>query len=97
MIYNATIKVYQFIHNHWQYIDHDVTSSKKEFFEMKKRKFTFYWSIDLGGDYYRLLTDGSYAIQVKSPGYKTQMKYVHVNNKPNENNAQRLDFILQQD
>jgi hypothetical protein len=49
----------------------------------------------LNGDYYRLLTDGSYAIQVKSPGYETQTQYVSVYNKPNENNAQRLDFVLQ--
>jgi len=48
----------------------------------------------LNGDYYRLLTDGSYAIQVKSPGYETQTQYIDVNNKPNENNAQRLDFVL---
>jgi hypothetical protein len=32
MIYNATIKVYQLINKNWQYIDHDVTSSKKELF-----------------------------------------------------------------
>jgi len=49
----------------------------------------------LGGDYYRLLTDGSYAIQVKSPDYQTQTQYVTVHNKPNENDAQRLDFVLQ--
>ncbi len=49
----------------------------------------------MDGDYYRLLTDGSYKIQVLTPGYQTQSKYITVNNKPNENNAQRLDFILQ--
>jgi hypothetical protein len=27
-IYNASIKVYQLINKNWQYIDHDVTSSK---------------------------------------------------------------------
>ncbi len=51
--------------------------------------------IDSGGDYYRLLTDGSYAIQVKSEGYETQTQYVNVHNKANQNNAQRLDFILE--
>lgn len=49
---------------------------------------------NLDGDYYRLLTDGSYAIQVKSPGYETQTKYIEVHNKPHQTNAQRLDFIL---
>ncbi len=49
----------------------------------------------MGGDYYRLLTDGSYAIQVKSLDYETQTQYVTVHNKPNENDAQRLDFVLQ--
>ncbi len=49
----------------------------------------------MGGDYYRLLVDGSYAVQVKSPGYEIQTQYVNVENKPNQNNAQRLDFILQ--
>ena len=51
--------------------------------------------IDSGGDYYRLLTDSSYAIQVKSEGYETQTQYVNVHNKANQNNAQRLDFILE--
>lgn len=50
--------------------------------------------IDFGGDYYRLLTDGSYAIQVKSEGYETQTQYIKISNKLNENNAQRLDFVL---
>jgi len=27
-IFNATIKVYQLTNNNWDYIDHDVTSSK---------------------------------------------------------------------
>lgn len=27
-IFNATIKVYQFVNNDWDYIDHDITSSK---------------------------------------------------------------------
>jgi hypothetical protein len=27
-IFNATIKVYQLINNNWDYIDHDVISSK---------------------------------------------------------------------
>ena len=49
----------------------------------------------MDGDYYRLLRDGSYTVQVKCPGYQSQSKYIHVNNKLHENNAQRLDFILQ--
>ena len=28
-IFNASIKVYQLINDNWQYIDHDVTSSKE--------------------------------------------------------------------
>lgn len=51
--------------------------------------------IDLGGDYYRLLVDGSYAIKVESPGYESQTKHVTVHNEPMQDNAQRLDFILQ--
>jgi carboxypeptidase E len=47
------------------------------------------------GDYYRLLTDGSYAIQVKKPGYETQIQYVKVHNKDQQTDAQRLDFTLQ--
>jgi hypothetical protein len=51
--------------------------------------------LDLDGDYYRLLIDGSYAIKVESPGYESQTKYVTVHNEPKQDNAQRLDFILQ--
>ncbi len=51
--------------------------------------------IDPNGDYYRLLTDGSYAIQVKKPGYETQVQYVKVHNKDQQTDAQRLDFTLQ--
>jgi carboxypeptidase E len=47
------------------------------------------------GDYYRLLTDGSYAIQVKKPGYESQTQYVNVHNKEHQSHAQRLDFTLQ--
>jgi len=47
------------------------------------------------GDYYRLLGDGSYAIQVKKPGYESQTKYINVHNKEHQTDAQRLDFTLQ--
>jgi ribosomal protein S4E len=47
------------------------------------------------GDYYRLLADGSYAIQVKKAGYETQVKYIKVHNKDQQVNAQRIDFTLQ--
>jgi hypothetical protein len=47
------------------------------------------------GDYYRLLVDGSYAIQVKKKGYESQIQYIEVNNKDHQINAQRVDFILQ--
>jgi hypothetical protein len=53
------------------------------------------WSIDFGGDYFRLLVDGSYKIQVESPGYEIETQYVTVHNEPMQYNAQRLDFILQ--
>jgi len=48
-----------------------------------------------GGDYYRLLADGSYAIQVKKEGYETQTQYISVHNKEHQVEAQRIDFILQ--
>jgi len=47
------------------------------------------------GDYYRLLGDGSYAIQVKKPGYESQTQYINVHNKEHQTDAQRLDFTLQ--
>ncbi|CAF0774571.1 unnamed protein product [Rotaria sordida] len=46
------------------------------------------------GDYYRLLIDGIYAVQVISSGYKTQTQYIQVHNKPYQYSAKRLDFIL---
>jgi len=74
-IFNATIKVYQWVNKHFQYIDHDITSNS-------------------GGDYYRLLADGSYAIQVKKSGYETQVQYIEIENEQDQINAQRLDFTL---
>jgi len=47
------------------------------------------------GDYYRLLTDGSYAIQVKKSGYETQVQHIKIHNKDQQSHAQRLDFTLQ--
>jgi hypothetical protein len=47
------------------------------------------------GDYYRLLADGSYAIQVKKVGYESQTQYIEVNNKQHQMEAQRVDFTLQ--
>jgi carboxypeptidase E len=49
---------------------------------------------NVDGDYYRLLIDGSYAIQVKKPNYETEVQYVDVKNQPHQYNAQRVDFIL---
>ena len=94
-IFNATIKIYQSVNGDWQYIDHDVTSSmsRREFF--LKRNSILDLSIDPSGDYYRLLVDGSYAIQVKKAGYESQVKYIDVNNKEQQKNAQRVDFTLQ--
>jgi len=51
--------------------------------------------IDPDGDYYRLLADGSYAIQVKKPGYESQTQYIKIHNKNQQSQAQRLDFTLQ--
>ncbi|CAF0728500.1 unnamed protein product, partial [Didymodactylos carnosus] len=45
------------------------------------------------GDYWRLLTDGSYAILVKKSGYETSIKYVDVQNGKDVE-AQRVDFTL---
>jgi carboxypeptidase E len=47
------------------------------------------------GDYYRLLADGSYAVQVKKAGYETQIQYIKVHNQNQQGHAQRLDFTLQ--
>lgn len=92
-IYNASIKVYQLINDNWKYIDHDITSSKHP----TKRKCIFCNAchLDPHGDYYRLLTDGSYAIQVKKPGYESQTQYISIHNKEHQADAHRLDFTLQ--
>ena len=29
-IYNATIQIFQLVNDHWQYIDHDVISSRND-------------------------------------------------------------------
>ncbi|CAF4337358.1 unnamed protein product, partial [Adineta steineri] len=50
---------------------------------------------NIGGDYYRLLVDGSYAVEVSYPGFKSQTQYVDVNYKSQQTDAQRLDFILE--
>lgn len=50
--------------------------------------------LDPMGDYYRLLTDGSYIIQVEKQGYETQTQFIKVNNKEHQSNAQQIDFIL---
>ena len=92
MISNATIKVYRFHHYLWQYIDHDIRSSTKEILSCRDENSQLF--IDFGGDYYRLLRDGLYAIAVESPGYERQIRYIKVDNQVNENHAQRLDFIL---
>jgi carboxypeptidase E len=47
------------------------------------------------GDYYRLLIDGSYVIQVKHPDYQTEVQRVDVKNEPHQSSAQRVDFTLQ--
>ncbi|CAF1485827.1 unnamed protein product [Adineta ricciae] len=51
---------------------------------------------NLDGDYYRLLPDGLYAIEVNSLGYKKAIQYVTVQNQINQVNAQRVDFVLKQ-
>ncbi|CAF3445820.1 unnamed protein product [Rotaria socialis] len=47
------------------------------------------------GDYYRLLVDGTYAIQVKKPGYESQTRHITVHNKEYQTDAHRYDFTLQ--
>lgn len=54
-----------------------------------------YRTLDIHGDYFRLLLDGSYAIQAVHDGYEPKMHYVHVHNKQHQHDAQRLDFTLQ--
>ena len=51
--------------------------------------------LDVGGDFYRLLADGSYEIKVKKAGYKTQSKRIDVHNQVGQHDAQRLDFVLE--
>ena len=92
-IFNATIKTYQLINDDWQYIDHDITSSR--LCEILKDNLDLFFVLDPHGDYYRLLVDGVYAIQVKKPGYESQTQYVHVHNQAHQIHAQRLDFTLQ--
>ena len=52
-------------------------------------------SLDVGGDFYRLLADGSYEVKVKKAGYKTQTKRIDVHNQVGQHDAQRLDFVLE--
>jgi hypothetical protein len=51
-------------------------------------------SLDAQGDYFRLLTNGSYTIQVLHPAYQPQVQYVRIENRPKQIEAQRIDFIL---
>lgn len=87
------------INNEPEYIDHDVISS----IELYRCTFDFHcifmfvlWNLDSDGDYYRLLADGSYYVQVKKPGYKTQKRLIHVHNQHHQVDAQRVDFVLHQ-
>ena len=47
----------------------------------------------VGGDYWRLLTDGEYEMIVEAEGYEPQAKLVQVANGHKE--ATRLDFYLE--
>ena len=47
----------------------------------------------VGGDYWRLLTDGEYEVIVEAEGYEPMAKLVQVNNDHQE--AARLDFDLE--
>lgn len=49
---------------------------------------------NVGGDFYRLLADGSYEVKVKKAGYKTQSQTIDVHNQVGQHHAQRLDFVL---
>lgn len=79
-------------------IDHDVTSGNFLIllleaiiqFWVLKRKFL----IVFGGDYYRLLTPGSYIVTVKHPNYRNHARRVKVSN-PRHSEATRLDFWLE--
>lgn len=53
----------------------------------------FDW-IDPNGDYYRLLPDGSYAIEVKKSGYGSEVQFIDVHNKDQQKSAERVDFTL---
>ena len=51
--------------------------------------------LDIDGDYYRLLADGSYMIEVEKEGYESQTRRVTVNNDKHLMGAKRLDFVLE--
>lgn len=69
----------------------------KSNFEFKNKKtwIIIRICIDAGGDYYRLLIDGTYAIKIESLGYKNAIEYVNITNQARQIHAKRLDFILQ--
>lgn len=50
---------------------------------------------NIHGDYYRLLIDGSYAIQAIHEYYEPHIEYIQIHNKRHQFEAQRLDFTLQ--
>jgi len=50
------------------------------------------WYLAIGGDYWRLLTDGEYELIVEADGYEPMAKLVQVSNGHKE--ATRVDFDL---
>ena len=94
-IFNATVKVYQVVNNHLQYIDHDVTSSKLQRGVLVDGRNERLLRLDIDGDYYRLLADGTYLIEVGKEGYESQRRRVNVNNEEHPREAKRLDFVLE--
>ena len=62
--------------------------------DVKKQRNLFF-RLDIDGDYYRLLADGTYVIEVEKEGYETQTRRVTVHNDRHPTGAKRLDFALE--
>lgn len=93
---NALIHVTNMTGGQSSEIKHDITSGnhlkkrRKKFLNTSRRKHIF---VVYGGDYYRLLTPGTYKVTAYKEGYLPHSKLVTVTNPP-YTEAQRVDFPL---
>lgn len=89
---NAVIHVTNMTGGHTSEIKHDITSGNRRinyFYIKRRKKFILVY----GGDYYRLLTPGTYKVTAYKEGYLPHSKLVTVINPP-YTEAQRVDFPL---